>query len=133
MLAEARAKVPQATFVQADLMGDWPAELDRRFDRIVSAYVLHEFDLATKVSFLCKSAQHHLAHGGRIVIGDVAFPTVIARKEAHKRWARLWDEGEHYWAADEALAACERAGLRARYTQVSSCGGVFVIKHEKRH
>jgi hypothetical protein len=38
-----------------------------------------------------------------------------------------WDEDEHYWAADETISACEQAGLRATYQQVSSCGGVFAI------
>jgi putative AdoMet-dependent methyltransferase len=127
MLALARAKPPQVRLVQADLLGCWPAELGR-FDCIVLAYVLHEFDLTEKISLLRRLADHHLAEHGRIVIGDIAFPTVQARKQAHQRWVDQWDEDEHYWAADEAIAACERAGLDAAYTQVSSCGGAFVIE-----
>ena len=87
---------------------------------IVSAYVFHEFDLSTKISLLKRLAHDHLTDGGRIIIGDIAFPTVQAREEAHQRWLRIWDEGEHYWAADEATTACEKAGLQLRYTQVSS-------------
>jgi putative AdoMet-dependent methyltransferase len=128
MLAEARIKAPQAIFVQADLLGDWPAPLNQRFDRIVSAYVFHEFDLLTKISLLQRLARHHLVNSGRIVIGDIAFPTVGIREEAHRRWVNLWDEDEHYWAADEVIAASERVGLQLRYTQVSSCGGVLVIE-----
>ena len=128
MLAEAQTKLPQVRFVQADLLGDWPVELNQRFDRIVSAYVFHEFDLSAKISLLQRLAYRHLTNGGRIIIGDIAFPTVQARGQAHRRWVNLWDEDEHYWAADEVTVACERVGLHSRYSQVSSCGGVFVIE-----
>ena len=105
MLAEARVKLPQVRLIEVDLLGDWPVSLDHRFDRIVSA---------------CFNDWH-------MIIGDISFPTVQAREEAHQRWLRIWDEQEHYWAADEATTACEKAGLHLRYTQVSSCGGTFVI------
>ena len=127
MLAAARCKVPDARFVRVDLRSDLEPLRGLRFDRIVSAYVLHEFDLATKISLLVRFTRDHLANGGRMVIGDIAFPTAKEREEAHRRWSARWDEEEHYWAADEAIAACERAGLHARYVQISSCGGVFVI------
>jgi putative AdoMet-dependent methyltransferase len=126
MLAKAHAKVPQAQLVQADLLGDWPTELRQPFDRVVSAYVLHEFDLETKLTLLRRIASQHLSAGGRIVIADVAFPTVAARTAAQHQ-AGGWDEEEVYWAADEAIAAMERVGLRAAYEQVSSCGGVFTV------
>lgn len=128
MLVRARARVPQATLVQASLLDHWPAELNRRFHRIVSGYVLHEFNLATKAKLLQKLSQHHLAEGGCIVIGDIAFPTSQVRERAHRRWADLWDEEEHYWAADEMISDCESAGLQVTYKQISSCGGVFVIE-----
>jgi cyclopropane fatty-acyl-phospholipid synthase-like methyltransferase len=128
MLAKARAKLPRMKLVQADLSGEWPDALARRFDRIVSAYVLHHFDLAGKVDLLTRLAHNHLAAGGRLGIGDVAFRDGEARAQAHARWAQSWDESEFYWAADETRDACAAAGLRAAYTQVSSCGGVFVVE-----
>jgi putative AdoMet-dependent methyltransferase len=128
MLAKAIEKVPHAVLVQADLLGDWPGELERRFDRIVSAYVLHEFDLPTKVDLLRRLARGHLAPDGRIVVGDIAFATTGMRDRAHVMWADGWDEEEDYWAADETAEACERAGFQVTYKQVSSCGGVFVIE-----
>lgn len=127
MLAIARAELPQVNLVQANLVGDWPAELQPPFDRVVSAYVLHEFDLATKVDLLQRAAVHYLAAGGRILVADIAFPTTTARTEASRRWAAEWDEDEYYWAADETFAACEQAGLHATYEQVSSCSGVFTF------
>jgi putative AdoMet-dependent methyltransferase len=125
MLARARDKLPQAHLIQMDLLGTWAAEIDGPFARIVSTYVWHHFDLATKIDLLRRLARGHLVHGGRIVIGDIAFPSVQARGEAG---AHDWDETEHYWAADETIAACEQAGLRATHTQVSRCGGVFVFE-----
>jgi len=127
MLAQAQDKVPQARFVQADLLGKWPVELDRRFDRIVSAYVFHHFDLDNKFALIQRLAEPYLADEGYIVIGDVAFPTVQTRQDAHWRWADMWDENEYYWAADETIVACTSAGLAADYSQISSCGAVFTF------
>ena len=127
MIAQARMKLPQAHLTQANLLGKWPAELRLPFDRIVSAYVFHEFDLATKIALLQRLTRYHLAKGGSIIIGDIAFPTAQVRERAHQEWMELWDEDEHYWAADETRVACEQTDLRVTYQQVSICGGVFVF------
>jgi putative AdoMet-dependent methyltransferase len=126
MLAQARVRLPTAVFLRADLAGEWPPPLERRFDRIVSSYVLHEFDLPTKLALLRRAADH-LAPGGRLVIGDIAFATAQEREAAHARWHERWDDDEWYWAADEALPACHAVGLPATYTQVAACGGVFTV------
>jgi len=128
MLARAREKLPDAVLVRADLLGEWPAELERRFDRIVSSYLFHEFGDATKVGLLRRLADRSLAPGGRIVVGDVAFPTARERAAARARWTEAWDDEEHYWAADEALAACRSAGMHVDHLQVSRCAGVFVVE-----
>jgi len=127
MLAKARTKVPQVRLLAMDLLSQrWPEELTgQRFQRIVSSYVFHEFDLTTKVKLIARLGRDHLAQGGRIVIGDVAFADRQALEEAG---ADHWDEDEYYWEADEAIAACEKAGLAATYTQVSPCAGVFVVR-----
>ena len=127
MLAKARAKVPGARFVLGDVTGPWPDGLPEGFHRIVSGYLLHEFDLEAKVGLLTRWARERLLPGGRIVIGDIAFPTAAARRAAQERWEELWDEEEHYWAADEAEAALEEAGFSVTYRQVSPCGGVFTL------
>ena len=128
MLAKARERLPKARLVQANLLGEWPAGLDRRFDRIVSGYVFHEFPLMTKVCIIQRLAQDRLADGGYIVIGDISFETRAARERAHKRWHDRWDEEEEYWAADEAIEALHHLGLKVSYRQVSVCGGVFGIR-----
>jgi putative AdoMet-dependent methyltransferase len=133
MLSQAREKVPQARFAQVNVLEEeWPAAVQRPFQRIVSTYVWHEFPLATKIRLLQRLATDHLQPGGWIVLGDIAFPTAQARAVAQQRWAAGWDEDEFYWAADEAQAAAAAAGLALRYEQVSSCGGVFVVSKSAR-
>jgi len=127
MLAAARRKVPAAPFIRGDLTGGLTFLGGERFDLIVSAYVFQEFDLPTKVSVLGRLARDRLTERKRIIIGDIAFPMVKEREEAHRRWTAQWDEEEDYWAVDEAIAACEKAGLHARYVQISCCGGVLSI------
>src|SRR5512142_1753946 len=73
ILAKAREKLPAAHVVLHDLRRAWPAQLDRRFDCIVSAYVFHHFELDQKVE-LCKDlAVRHLMPGGKLVIADISF------------------------------------------------------------
>ena len=126
MLEKARAKLPQARFVQAGLLDDWPGELEQRFEHIVSSYALHHFELETKLDLLQRLLRRHLATDGQVIVGDIAYPSVQIRERERQRGD--WDEDEYYWAADETIAACAKAGLHARYRQISSCAGVFVIE-----
>ena len=68
-----------------------------------------------------------LVGGGRIVVGDISFPTAEALVETRES-CDVWDEHEHYWAADEAIPILHGAGLAAGYEQVSFCGGVYTIE-----
>lgn len=130
MLDKARAKFSEINLVHADLLSEWPETLPAMFDRVVSGYVMHEFDMAAKLRLIHRVAERYLAPGGIILLADIAFPSVAARVAAAKRWADKWDKSEHYWAANETLEAIENTGLRLTYTQVSSCAGIFRIsKH----
>ena len=129
MLVKAREKLPSLHLVLADLRAEtWPQSLYRRFDRIVSAYVWHDFDLAYKITLLERLTGQFLTRKGRIVVADIAYPDQTARTQAKKYWGSLWNEEEHYWAANETIAACKAIGLSCTYQQVSSCAGVFVIE-----
>ena len=140
MLAAARAKFPQIELIKADLLGDWPIDHDQRFDRIVSGYVFHELDSVSKTRLIKRLTGGHLVPGGRMVVGDISFPTVAARDDAQRRWqgtwdeakrewnGSLWDEAEHYWASDEAAESLKTVSVVVDYTQVSFCGGVYVIR-----
>lgn len=125
MLAIAREKAPQIHLLQMDLAGEWPPILQQRFDRIVANFVLHEFDLASKVSLLQRLMTDHLVEHGRIVIGDVAFATAAAR---HESGAEAWDEDEFYWAADETAVACAGSDLAISFQPVSWCTGIFLFE-----
>jgi putative AdoMet-dependent methyltransferase len=127
MLALTRSKWPQVKAMQGDLLAKWPSALQAPFERIVSAYVFHEFDLATKIALLKKAVTKHLTPGGRMIVADIAFETIETRAEAHERLKLDWDEDEFYWAADETVRACKATGLQANYQQVSLCGGIFIF------
>jgi len=126
MLVEARRKLPGVNLIRADLLGEWPG-IDRRFDRVVSSYAFHHFDLATKVGLLQRIAKEHLMHDGRIVIADIVFATREDHDRAATRFRPDWDDSEYYWTADEAIAELTGLGLHCRYKQVSSCGGVLTV------
>jgi putative AdoMet-dependent methyltransferase len=125
MLDKARAKLPGARFFHHDLRAEWPSGLDRRFDRIVSGYVFHHFDLEKKVSLCRELVAQRLVPGGKLVIADLSFPSQSA-KEIFSREIPDWEE-EFYWLADESLAALKIAGLSVTYEQVSPCAGVYLI------
>ena len=126
MLDKARRKLPGARFVQHDLRAAWPAELDRRFDHIVSAYVFHHFELKKKVKLCLELVSGHLIEDGNLIIADISFPNAKTMKSFAEAVGELWTQ-EPFWLADEALAALEKADLQAEYVQVSDCAGVYSI------
>ena len=127
MLEEAREKVPEATLVAGDLRFEWPEEIVRKYDRILSTYVFHEFPPHRKIQMANRLFDDHLRPGGFLVIGDIGFPTTEIHDHAHELWKRAWDEGEHYWQADVAEPAFREAGFTLRFQQVSSCATVAVV------
>jgi putative AdoMet-dependent methyltransferase len=133
MQAKAREKLPGMHSILADLRdAPWPECLTRRYDRIVSAYVWHDFDLVAKMGLLVRLSRDYLAVQGRMVIADIAYPNQARRAEAQAHWGSLWSEAEHYWAGDETIAACKAIGLVCSYEQISSCAGIFVIEKEEK-
>lgn len=119
-------KIRTAQFILHDLREDWPPALNRSFDCIVSAYVFHHFELYEKVLIIQSLVQERLNPGGRLVIGDIAFPNRIALEQVKAGTGDEWEE-EFYWLADEFLSAVEGVGLQVAYQQVSSSAGVFII------
>lgn len=128
MLQQARTKVPTATFMLADLRTEFPSPAEGRFDRVVSAYVLHEFDPAARVAMLEGLFLKYLQPSGLLVIGDISFPSVRVRDGAKLRWKEKWDDAEYYWAEDETRELLTGKNMRVKYTQVSSCAGVYVFQ-----
>jgi putative AdoMet-dependent methyltransferase len=126
MLLQARRKLPHIPFFLADLRKDLPAELPGSFDRIVSAYVFHHFDLFQKVQ-LVKNLAGRLKPLGRMVIADIAFSDQRALQQVKQAVGQDWDE-EFYWLSSEVIPAFEEAGLAASFTPVSNMAGVFTIQ-----
>jgi len=124
MLEKARVKLPGAHIIQYDLRGDWPAGLPGRFERIVSAYVFHHFELDEKVRLVQRIVSELLLPGDRLVIADIAFPDRPTQEKTRVQLGEAWEQ-EFYWIADEAQAAFRQVGLRVDYIQVSACAGVF--------
>jgi len=127
MLAKARQKLPSARFALHNLRMPLPSEFDRKFDRIVSAYVFHHFPLAEKIRILTSLAARQISPTGRILIGDIAFPNRLTLEKIKAAAGDDWED-EHYWLADEAAPALENAGFKVEYIQVSPCAGVFSLQ-----
>jgi putative AdoMet-dependent methyltransferase len=128
MLQKAREKLPASVqFVLHDLNAAWPPDLDRRFDRIVSAYVFHHFELSRKVALALELVRQYLNPGGAVILADVSFRDAPTMHQFAESNGDLWEE-EPYWLADESVAALAAAGLKAEYVQVSDCAGVYRIE-----
>lgn len=125
MLKVAQRKYPAIHFQFQDLLQTWPAELNQKFDRIVSAYVFHHFPLSRKIE-LIRDMSARLNPGGYIVIGDLSFETQAQMDAARLHYGEAWDE-ELYWVSCDALPALEEAGFQATYRQISDCAGVYGI------
>ena len=126
MLAKARAKLPRAQFVCHDLRREWPAELDQRFDRIVSGYVFHHFELDEKISLCKELVTRRLSSEGKLVIADLSFASQAILND-FKKGIPDWED-EFYWLADESLRAFTDTRLNVTYEQVSPCAGVYQIR-----
>jgi putative AdoMet-dependent methyltransferase len=124
MLEQARQKLPRAHFLLHDLRFELPAGWNRSFDRIVTAYVFHHFKLDEKIRIL-SGLLPHLAPGGSIIIGDIAFRDQAGLEKVKAEVGNDWED-EFYWLADEAIQAFSKAGMQADYWQISSCAGIFI-------
>ena len=108
MLAKVGAQIPQVELVQADLtLDEWPPALNRRFDRIVSNYVFHEFRLETRDILLAKDES---------LLVTLLFQLQICRPTYGKMSfiGRL-------------AGALETAGWKLENIQVSFCAG-FILE-----
>lgn len=118
MLARARARVPAATFGSAHLLGAYPPEFRRPYDRVVATYVFHEFPDDAKLDLLRRLAAEYLRLGGLVVIGDIGYPDVTARDAARAAAGARWDE-EHYWVMDAIGPRLRAEGWEVEWERVS--------------
>lgn len=130
MLAIARRKYPRLRFVQADLRGEWPPELDGRYHVLVSAYVFHHFPLNEKVRMLRALADERLLPDGQLLIGDIAFADAHAQAAVQAAAGDDWSD-EYYWQMDTALPALRAAGFAAEFIPISACAGLVALRLEE--
>ncbi len=126
MLAKAKHKLSEVKFIQADIRNGWPAGIPAFFDRIVSAYVFHHFNLVEKVR-ICGSLIGHLAGGGKLILADIAFRDQETMELFKMATEGEWED-EFYWLADEAINALQQVEVKSEFIPVSPCAGVFVVE-----
>jgi SAM-dependent methyltransferase len=119
MLEKARLKLPEARLILHDLRDPFPPELNRRFDRIVSAYTFHHFDLDQKAALTSRHALEHVVPGGCVIIADISFASAD-KMRIRCRIGDHWND-EPYWLADEALPAL-RQTVERRIPASPVCG-----------
>lgn len=123
MCAAAQEKMPRAHLLQHDFSRGLPDALaSERFDAVVCTYALHHLTDGQKLSLL-RALQAQLNPGGRIFIGDIAFPTRAALEACRKKSGDEWDEEEIYLVADELLPQLDGAC----FVPVSYCAGVLTL------
>ena len=124
MIKAAGEKMPGARLIEWDFTGGIPPELSgEAFDFIVSTYAIHHLTDEAKAAFISE-LRAHLAPGGEILIGDVAFETRETLEACRAASGDAWDGDEIYIAAEELSGAIP--GLE--FLKLSPCAGVCVIK-----
>jgi len=126
MLEIASQKLPMAHFVLHNLHNKWPQDLFRSYDRMVSTYVFHHFELEEKIRIL-RILLPHLAPGGRLIIGDISFLNIDVLEKVKIASRNEWED-EFYWIVDETLTAFQLINLKIDYEQISPCAGIFTFQ-----
>lgn len=129
MVELARAKLPTAYLFIHDLCDPLPTVLDQPFERVVSAYTFHHFDLAEKIAIINRIANDLLAPNGRLVIADISFPDNPALDAVRLASGDRWDD-EPYWVCTEVLPALKQILAGVSYIQVSDCAGIYVLSRQ---
>jgi len=125
MIDIAARRLPLAHLLCADMTAAWPEEIPDRFDVIVSAYTLHHLEDSRKREMI-QQLTDLLSPDGRIIIGDLAFPTRTALEKTRETWHDTWDADEFPWVAEDVIAQLDSA-VRVSFEPISFCGGVFVM------
>jgi ubiquinone/menaquinone biosynthesis C-methylase UbiE len=127
MLELAGKKIPSAHLIKGDIGSKWPEELSPKFDRVVSAYTLHHFNLDEKLQIIRRILNELLLPKGILVIGDVSFSDFTELGKTRTKLIDEWDDNEFYWAADTIKMMTHGTDIYVTYEQVSFCGGIYVV------
>lgn len=123
MLQIAREKMPDAILIRHDFSTGLPQHLQGEiFDAIICTYAIHHLPDPRKTPFLAQ-LQKHLAPGGKIFIGDVAFSSRTDLDACRRISGDEWDDEESYLVADEILPLFPGA----HFAPISFCSGILTI------
>jgi putative AdoMet-dependent methyltransferase len=126
-LSVARGAEPRVNWVCANMDGSLPVGTDR-FDVILSAYVLHHWDDATKASLLVNLVHNHLAPGGVVLMGDIGFASKEQADRTRLLNADLWDESEHYFVFESLKPLLDAVELVSELRILSNCCALLVVR-----
>ena len=124
MIELAQEKMPDAVLVQGDFAQGLPEALcSRCYDAIAATYSLHHLTDEQKVDFI-RSLLPLLKDGGKLLIGDVAFPTRAQLEQCRTDCGEEWDDEEIYFVFEEIEAHFPG---KVRYEQISYCAGILTF------
>ncbi|MCI1964775.1 MAG: class I SAM-dependent methyltransferase [Oscillospiraceae bacterium] len=128
MLRLAQKKMPKATLVHGDFTSELPAELQSQaYDFITGTYSFHHVPPTQRGDFFVHLAKH-LKKDGKIMIGDIAFPTAKDYRACHEKFKNIWDKVEIYYTADEFIRQMRELGLACSFERISICAGILTIE-----
>lgn len=125
MLAAARYKMPNATLLQWDFAKGIPSAIEKQsYDFVISTYALHHL-AGEEQEALIGSLLGLLKPQGRLLIGDVCFPTDDALLRCREFSGDAWDDEENYIVVSKLQA--RRMDWAITFQAFSFCCGLMEI------
>lgn len=123
MLKTARAKMPDARLVCADLTEGLPKELDgEKYDAAVSLYAIHHLTDPQKAELIGQVFKSGACK--RFIIGDVAFMTEEDRLACKAAAGDEFDDDEYYCIFESLKKLLP---YDVTFTRVSFCAGIITV------
>ncbi|NOQ74715.1 MAG: methyltransferase domain-containing protein [Crocinitomix sp.] len=102
---------------------------ETKFDCIYSAYTFHHFELPKKIEII-QTYLPFLKTTGHFLIADISFENESELQKVKSEVGDRWDADEEmgYWRRDEFMDALKKHNLKATYTKISFCAGIYHIQ-----
>ncbi len=127
MIQKAKLKIPFGQFEKSDIRRSHLGKFSNsRYDRIISSYFFHHLSYPEQNALISRLIKENLKIGGKIIIGDIGFPSRKALIEARQQNLNLWDDDEYYLCGEETIIQLEAKSIKSEYRQISSCAGVLI-------
>ena len=126
MIEISREKMPDACLFHHDFSNGLPSELkDSTFDNMICTYAIHHLNDRQKMEFIGELLCH-LAPGGQLLIGDVAFETKEELFACRDLCGEEWDEDEFYPVAE----ILQKEFPALVFEKISFCAGVLTFRND---